>query len=179
MFDYFKIGICLFWFWLNFKIYFSFSQTVFCQSHSSKSPADQRLANLAVHRSVWVQRDEVAQIQSFMSRDFDENAYAIRIGSLILHNIGQLLPHQLASGSFNNRDFIYPVGFKATRIYWSVHQCYKRCRYVCSIDGSDSEPDFSVTVIEDGFETETVMAKTPTLVWNQLLERLEKMRKVL
>ena len=46
---------------------------------------------------------------SFMNRDFDENQYAIRIGSMILHNIGQLLPHQLNSGGFNNRNFIYPV----------------------------------------------------------------------
>ena len=44
-----------------------------------------------------------------MSSDFDESYYAIRIGSLILHNIGQLLPHQLNSGNFHNRNYIYPV----------------------------------------------------------------------
>lgn len=44
-----------------------------------------------------------------MLRDIDENHYAIRIGSLVLHTIGQLLPHQLSSGFFNNRDYIYPV----------------------------------------------------------------------
>lgn len=49
--------------------------------------------------------------KSFMIRDFDENHYAIRIGSLVLHNIGQLLPHQLSIGNFNNRDYIYPVSF--------------------------------------------------------------------
>jgi hypothetical protein len=44
-----------------------------------------------------------------MSQYFDEDYYAIRIGSLILHNIGQLLPHQLGSSNFHTRDFIYPV----------------------------------------------------------------------
>ena len=44
-----------------------------------------------------------------MSQYFDEDYYAIRIGSMILHNIGQLLPHQLSSSNFNTRDFIYPV----------------------------------------------------------------------
>ena len=72
-------------------------------------PIEDRLTDLTVPRNVWVNRDEVAQIQSFMSRDFDENYYAIRIGSLILHNIGQLLPHQLSSGFYNTRDYIYPV----------------------------------------------------------------------
>ncbi len=39
----------------------------------------------------------------------DDKSYILRIGSLILHNIGQLLPHQLQSSVFHNRDFIYPV----------------------------------------------------------------------
>ena len=160
------------------KCVFNQDKTVYCLNHSSKIPVENRLNNLAVNRSVWIQRDEVAQIQSFMNRDFDEDNYAIRIGSLILHNIGQLLPHQLSSGNFNNRDFIYPVGYKATRIYWSVNKLYKRCRYECSINGGDTEPEFSVTVIEeDDIENETITNKTPSLVWQVLLERLERLRK--
>jgi hypothetical protein len=79
-------------------------------AHTNKSSNENILKDLSVLRNVWVQRDEIAQIQSFMSRDFDEDFdYAIRIGSLILHNIGQLLPHQLTSSNFHTRDFIYPV----------------------------------------------------------------------
>ena len=102
----------------------------------------------------------------------------MRIGSLILHSIGQLLPHQLSSSNFHNRNFVYPVGYKATRFYWSVNQCYKRCRYVCSIgEASDGLPEFTVSVLEDGVEKETLTDKTPTLVWNQLLDRLDSLRK--
>ena len=58
-----------------------------------------------------------------MSRDFDEDYYAIRIGSLILHNIGQLLPLQLSSSNFHNRDFIYPVSYlKAIVCFLQVEQ---------------------------------------------------------
>ena len=66
-----------------------------------------------------------------MIRDFDENHYAIRIGSLVLHNIGQLLPHQLSAGHFNNRDFIYPVrtttkqNFDSRTLYTVYIYCYK------------------------------------------------------
>ena len=44
-----------------------------------------------------------------MSSDQDDNHYAIRVGSLVLYNIGQLLPHQINSEKFHTRDFIYPV----------------------------------------------------------------------
>ena len=133
---------------------------------------------MTVQRNVWIQRDEIAQIQSFMSRDFDEDFdYAIRIGSLILHNIGQLLPHQLTSSNFHTRDFIYPVGFKATRFYWSYRQAFKRCRYLCSINENDGLPEFSITVIEDGYEKETLIDKSPSDLWLKILDKLDSLRK--
>jgi hypothetical protein len=130
-----------------------------------------------VYRNVWIERDEVAQIQSFMSRDFDENHYAIRIGSLVLHTIGQLLPQQLASGSFNNRDYIYPVGYKSTRFYWSTNHCFRRARYICCITENDGLPEFSVTIIESGVENVTLTDKSPTVLWKKILGKLEALRK--
>ncbi len=44
-----------------------------------------------------------------MNDEHEDKSYILRIGSLILHNIGQLLPHQLQSSTFHNRNFIYPV----------------------------------------------------------------------
>lgn len=39
----------------------------------------------------------------------EERKCVVRIGGLIIHNIGQLLPHQIHSGLFNTLDSIYPV----------------------------------------------------------------------
>ena len=39
----------------------------------------------------------------------DEKKFIVRIGSLVIHNIGQLLPHQLQSGKFHNIHHLYPV----------------------------------------------------------------------
>jgi hypothetical protein len=164
---------------LKDKCAFVQDKTVFCSMHASKILPENRLNDLSVHRNVWVQRDEVAQIQSYISRDYDEDYYAIRIGTLILHNIGQLLPHQLNSCNFHTRDYIYPIGYKATRFYWSMHKCFKRCRYVCCInEREDGKPEFTVTVIEDGAEKETLVDSTPTAVWHRVLERIEELRKL-
>ena len=112
-----------------------------------------------------------------MSQYFDEDNYAIRTGSLILHNIGQLLPYQLSSSNFHTRDFIYPIGYRATRFYWSMRQTYKRCRYLCCITETDNHPEFSVTVLEDGYDKEVFTALNPNDIWKQILERLDKLRK--
>lgn len=160
------------------KCTFNQDKTLYCPAHAAKTPlaAENQLTDLSVSRSVYIERDEVVQIQNFMNRDFDENHYAIRIGSMILHNIGQLLPHQLASGNFNNRSYIYPVGYKATRIYWSINNCFRRCRYLCSIDENDGLPEFTVTVIDEGFERQTFTEKTPNAIWRNILSRIERLR---
>jgi len=41
----------------------------------------------------------------------EDGQHTLRLGSMVLHNIGQLLPHQMAGGKFNTRDYIYPVRF--------------------------------------------------------------------
>lgn len=59
-----------------------------------------------------------------MNDDYDDKSYTLRIGSLILHNIGQLLPHQIQSTAFHSRSFIYPVSLIAFlslgRVFMSV-----------------------------------------------------------
>ena len=134
------------------------------------------LIDLSVFRNVWIERDEVAQIQSFMNQYFDEDNYAIRIGNMILHNIGQLLPYQLSSSNFHTQNFIYPIGYRATRFYWSMRNAFKRCRYLCRITEKDNIPEFSITIIEEGFDKEVISASTPDSLWSQILERLEDLR---
>ena len=42
----------------------------------------------------------------------EEKPYMLRIGSLLVHNFGQLLPYQIQTNKFNTRDSIYPVSCK-------------------------------------------------------------------
>jgi hypothetical protein len=44
-----------------------------------------------------------------MLRDEDEKG-VIRLGSLIVYDVGQLLPHQMQTGRYNSVYFVYPVG---------------------------------------------------------------------
>lgn len=104
-------------------------QTILCPNHTPKIP-DNVLTCLSVFRRVYVSREEEKQIARYCSvaafyrclgfivilllssRSFvhqEDKSCVIRVGSLIVYNIGQLLPNQIHSGHFNSREFIYPV----------------------------------------------------------------------
>ncbi|XP_052067905.1 histone-lysine N-methyltransferase 2D-like [Mytilus californianus] len=151
-------------------------KTILCPPHAPKIFPDNVLTNLSVYRKVYVNRDEDKQVAS-MIRGQEEGTYALRISSLILHSVGQLLPHQIATGKFHTRDFIYPVGFKSSRFYWSMRRLYKRCRYVCSISDNDGRPEFMIRVVEAGFEDIVMKDSSPRSVWFKVLEPLDKMRR--
>ncbi|ESO04746.1 hypothetical protein HELRODRAFT_99632, partial [Helobdella robusta] len=166
-------------------------KTILCRQHATRSDASSVLTSLSVFRRVYVNRDEEKQVARTMQHE--ERKCVLRLGGVVVHNLGQLLLHQIQSGLYNNADYIYPVGFKSSRFYWSYRQTNKRCRYLCKIDdggddgGSDGGsgggggggggPVFSVVVFEKGFEQTTFKDSTCKGVWSQILTPLEKMRR--
>ena len=48
--------------------------------------------------------------------------------------------------------FIYPIGYKILRYYWSMRVVNQRCKYFCSIADVDNRPEFVVEIEEQGFE---------------------------
>ena len=149
-------------------------KTILCPPHG-KVPMEQVLKSLTVYRRVYINRDEDNQVANMLLQE--EGNYTLRLGSIILNNIGQLLPHQIGSGKFNNRDHMYPVGYKATRFYWSMRTLYQRSRYVCSILDKEGRPEFQVKVLEEGQEDVTLSSNTCKGVWKSVLEPVEKMHK--
>ena len=145
-----------------------------CSLHVPKQP-ESVLSCISVFRRVYINRDENRQVATVIHQD--EKKFVVRVGSLVIQNIGQLLPHQIQTGRFHNHDYIYPVGFKSTRFYWSYRQINKRCRFICKIEDVNGHPDFVVTVIEEGFEKVILKDESCRGVWNKILEPLEKLRK--
>lgn len=119
-----------------------------CPMHKIKGPCEQELSSFAVFRRVYIERDEVKQIASIIQRG--ERLHMFRVGGLVFHAIGQLLPHQMAD--FHSATALYPVGYEATRIYWSLRTNNRRCCYRCSISENNGRPEFVIKVIEQGLE---------------------------
>ncbi|CDW59218.1 PHD and FYRN and SET and zf-HC5HC2H domain contai ning protein [Trichuris trichiura] len=102
------------------------------------------LTNLAVYRKVFIDRDENKLLAKLYQQGQSGGEWAMRIGTLIFHHVGQLLPEQLPN--FHTRDFVYPVGYSVSRVYWSISHPKRRQVYHCHIDDVDGQPMFSVTV---------------------------------
>lgn len=155
------------------KCMFFKDKTIFCPQHSPKGshPNPDELTSFVVGRRVFINRDEPKQIAAMIHQG-EHNI--MRIGSLLFLNIGQLLPHQLQN--FHTNSFIYPVGYKISRFYWSFRKLGKRSQYICSISEVDGKPEFSIEVREEGYDNVTYHDKTPKQVWQKILEPIIKMR---
>lgn len=132
-------------------------KTMLCTQHKLKGPSDDELSTFAVLRRVYIERDEVKQIASILQRG--DRIHLFRVGGLIFHAIGQLLPSQMTN--FHSPTAIFPVGYEATRIYWSTRVPNKRCRYRCRISEDESRPLFEVRVLEQGMEDLQYRDTTP------------------
>ncbi|KAG5672534.1 hypothetical protein PVAND_002656 [Polypedilum vanderplanki] len=149
------------------------NKTTMCNIHAPKSEKDNELTTLSVQRRVYIERDENRQVASIMHHSDLTNL--MRVGSLILLNVGQLLPHQLHT--FHTANYIYPIGFKIIRFFWSMRYPNKRCHYICSIADSAGKPEFRVLVKEQNEEDTEFKDESPKKVWQKILETIVKLRR--
>ncbi|XP_035512783.1 histone-lysine N-methyltransferase 2D isoform X2 [Morone saxatilis] len=147
-------------------------KTMLCTQHKLKGPSEDELSAFAVLRRVYIERDEVKQIASILQRG--DRIHLFRVGGLIFHAVGQLLPSQMAN--FHSPTAIFPVGYEATRIYWSTRLPNKRCRYRCRISEDDGRPLFEVRVLEHGMEDLQYRDTTPQGIWERVVQQVAKLR---
>ncbi|XP_029659206.1 histone-lysine N-methyltransferase trr, partial [Formica exsecta] len=148
-------------------------KTMYCPQHILKNEKDKELITLSAYRRVYVNRDENRQVAAVMHHS--EHNHLLRVGSLIFLSVGQLLPHQLQN--FHTPNYIYPVGYKIVRFYWSMRRANKRCRYVCSIHDVSGRPEFRVLIQEPHQEDVELRDATPRAVWSRILEPLAELRR--
>lgn len=152
------------------KCFFYSNKAFYCPGHNCKILA-QSVVSFVIDRRIYVHRDEAKQIAA-MLHEGENNV--LRIGSLILLSIGQLLPHQLQN--FHTNSHIFPIGYHVSRFYWSARALGKRCQYICTIGELNDWPQFFIEIREDGFENITYKANTPQSAWEQILDSLRKIR---
>lgn len=156
---------------LREKCAFFKDKYIYCPTHAQKLGHGDELKDFVVARRVFIQRDEPKQIAAMFHQ---ADGHVMRIGSLIFMNIGQLYPNQLAN--FHTSSYIYPVGYKVSRFYWSSRRLGKRCQYICSISDVDGRPMFNVEVREENYESLFFEDRSPKLVWQKIIESVAKLR---
>lgn len=149
------------------------NKTTYCSAHIPKNEKDNELTTLSVSRRVYINRDENRQVASVMHHS--DNSNLLRVGSLIFLNVGQILPHQLQN--FHTSNYIYPIGYKIIRFFWSIKKLNKRCKYICEIMEDSGRPKFCVTVQDPPEEDIKFADCSPKAIWLKILEELANLRK--
>ncbi|XP_051556784.1 histone-lysine N-methyltransferase 2C isoform X3 [Myxocyprinus asiaticus] len=147
-------------------------KTMLCHQHRPRGAGaaiglhlEQQLRCFSVFRRVFVQRDELRQLAAAVQQP--ERGYTFRVGSLLFHAMGQLPPALLPT--FHSSTAIFPPGYEASRLYWSMRHGMKRCRYVCSVEEHEGRPEFIIRVIEQGYEDLVLTDITAKGVWDKVL----------
>lgn len=157
-------------------------QTFYCPLHEVR--AEMRVHRLDALRRLYIQREENQLLAKIFNHSYSSEM-AMRVGSLIFHKIGQLLPEQLKT--FHNEEHIFPIGYRITRLFWSASNAHECTRYVCSIDDRENSPEFCVA-----FESRELRDRSPgwffwktahyalekplANAWNRILLSIQQMR---
>jgi len=83
--------------------------------------------DFCVERRVCVDMSKIRATKKF-SRGFESQSINLVQGSLTLENMGKL------SESSDTKQTLYPVNYRTSRLYWSVKDPTKRCRYYCTVE---------------------------------------------
>lgn len=176
------------------------NKSMYCPKHKDQAPPGPLLNSFEVNRKVYLERDEFALVEQVIASQClttSTDRLLLRVGTLVLNSIGQLLPEHLDSGRFHTPDHIYPVGFSTTRIYWSFRRPRHRCHYFCTISDSNQQPQvsngnnvdflddppsvhpspiFAVTVKERSYPDTCFKASNCSTVWQHILRLVRDTR---
>eukprot|EP01090_Pellita_catalonica_P016153 TRINITY_DN4558_c0_g1_i1.p1 TRINITY_DN4558_c0_g1~~TRINITY_DN4558_c0_g1_i1.p1 ORF type:complete len:541 (+),score=110.11 TRINITY_DN4558_c0_g1_i1:94-1716(+) len=111
-------------------------------------------------------------------RDADGNViFPIHIGGLTILDLGHIAHKRK---KFHAKRYIWPIGFKSTRLYPSFRNPEVRIKYASEIVDGGNEPVFVVEpLFEDGEpckENERIIATTPSGAWTEVVKRVNSLK---
>ncbi|CAB3402816.1 unnamed protein product [Caenorhabditis bovis] len=150
--------------------FFIKDRTFICRNHEQVT-TNVTVTRLDALRRIYIQRDENELLAKLFELS-DGPKLCLRLGALTFYNIGQLLPEQLKS--FHNANFIYPVGYKVHRWFWSPNSHRDRMLFECTISDKDIKPFFTVKSVENPAICYT--GRNATEAWKPVFEQVHQVR---
>ena len=89
----------------------------------------------------------------------------LKIGLITLESLGDIVYDR---ESFHNERYIYPVGFKVTRQYWSTRDPEAVTTFRCEIRDGIVGPSFVVTPLD--FPEDAISSNSPTGAWSHIFK---------
>ncbi|XP_061398221.1 transforming growth factor beta regulator 1 [Musca vetustissima] len=93
----------------------------------------------------------------------------INLSNVLIHSLGEILP---SNPNFHNSNWIYPVGYVATRIYAHPKDPQRKCVFTCKILNNAGYPQFQI--IPDNDLDSVFFGETADICHRTLLETLRR-----
>lgn len=153
------------------KVFFTSEQQVFCPGHRSGDIGSPYVNDGAEYMKALMIAPEKRSEKDLSSEA--EMTMCSRVGCLVVHAVGKV---ETEHDGFHSENYIYPLGYFATRIFWSTKEARRRTVYVLKIetttDNTDSKKKkiFSITPGDD--PDNPIAASSATKAYATLLERV-------
>ncbi|XP_011180247.2 transforming growth factor beta regulator 1 [Zeugodacus cucurbitae] len=95
--------------------------------------------------------------------------YPINLCNILIHSPGEIIP---INPNFHTSNWIYPVGYVATRIYAHPKDPQRKCVYTCKILNNAGMPQFQI--IPDNDLDSVFFGETANICHKGLLETLQR-----
>ncbi|XP_004531371.1 transforming growth factor beta regulator 1 [Ceratitis capitata] len=95
--------------------------------------------------------------------------YPINLCNILIHSPGEIIP---INPNFHSNNWIYPVGYVATRIYAHPKDPQRKCVYTCKILNNAGMPQFQI--IPDNDLDSVFFGETANICHKGLLETLQR-----
>jgi len=146
---------------------FTSSKQMLCSTH--KDSAEDVIENPSSElMEILIAAQEKSKVSSDKDTDSTDTSFCPRYGALLVHTFGEI---EQNCDNFHTKDYIMPVGYTATRIFWSTVKTKERTVYVLKIEKSSTgKPLFCITPGDDPMNK--IKAPSASQAYNILLDRV-------
>jgi hypothetical protein len=132
--------------------------TCFKLAHSSCFRRDLSILCASQEQEMEVHNDQETVLKLGLEKSYcDGNLKVIDMGTVVDNT------------KFWDEKAIFPVGYKAQRMYRSIKDPNRKSKYICEVLNKDGEPVFRVTALADDESTVVVKeGKTPSQAWAEI-----------
>jgi len=107
------------------------------------------------------------------SRDISKTSqkssmFPLKLHNILIHSLGEIIP---TNPNFHSAEWIYPVGFVATRIYAHPRDPRKKCVFTCKILNNAGVPQFQL--IPDNDLDGVFFGETANVCHQELLNTIQ------
>ena len=149
----------------------------FILTHSQKNPSEGSVSDLEMSLDSELKilgkdkkkkkknTPKVKKIHPVVTGPDGHPIYPFKLGLITVENLGQIV---FERESFHNERYIYPVGFRIKREYWSTRDPESVVTFTCEIKDGGAGPLFVVTPMD--FPQDQVVSNSPTGAWSQIFK---------